>query len=309
MFETAIPSPPQGIWYVWIFPIKAYSIAILVGILISLWWVGKRYQNRGGNPENLYDMAIWAVPFGIIGGRIYHVCTSWQPYFGPNGNPWDAFKIWHGGLGIWGGIGLGTVVAFIWLRKHKLEISPMADAAAPALLLGQAIGRLGNYFNQELFGAPTSLPWGLKIDLAHRPLGYEQFTTFHPTFLYELLWNLVIAAILVSLDRRIKFKGGQLFALYICGYTLGRVWIEALRIDDANHIFGLRLNIWTSILVFVFGLLFFLYCNKREFVSSVSNNPSENSKNDRMLSEKQEESGVSDTESTEKLLVRKKNIC
>ncbi|MDD2858053.1 MAG: prolipoprotein diacylglyceryl transferase, partial [Candidatus Nanopelagicales bacterium] len=223
----------------------------------------RRYEARGGQPGTIPDLAIWAVPFGIVGGRLYHVITDHQLYFGPGGSGLSgAIRIWDGGLGIWGAIALGAVGAWIGARRKGVALLPVADAIAPGIAVAQAVGRLGNWFNQELFGSPTDLPWGLRIDLAHRPPGFEQYTTFHPTFLYEALWMLGVAAVLVWADRRFTLGHGRVFALYIALYCLGRVWIEALRIDEANHILGLRLNVWTSIVVGLGGLLWFVLATR-----------------------------------------------
>ena len=245
----SIPSPPTGVWYLGPFPLRAYALAILAGIAVAVWITDRRYRARGGPPGTVLDVAYWAVPFGIVGGRIYHVISSPDAYFGPGGDPWAAFAIWNGGLGIWGAIALGAVGAAIALRRRGLRLAPFADAAAPALLVAQAIGRLGNWFNQELFGAPTTLPWGLEIDAAHLPAGYPVGTVFHPTFLYEMLWNLAAAAVLVWLDRRFRLSHGRAFWCYVLLYTAGRLWIEMLRIDPAEQVLGLRINVWTSILV------------------------------------------------------------
>ena len=224
---------------------------------VALWITGRRYKKRGGDPEFMYNMALWAIPLGIVGARLYHVVTSPDAYFGPDGNLALIPQVWKGGLGIWGGIAFGALGAWIAARRAGQRLGPLADSAAPALLVAQAIGRWGNWFNQELFGAPTTLPWGLEIDAAHLPAGYPAGTLFHPTFLYECLWNLAVAGILIAIDRRFRLKGGQLFGLYITGYCLGRVWIEYLRIDDAQHILGLRLNVWTAIAGIVLGLVVF----------------------------------------------------
>ena len=207
------------------------------------------------------------MPFGIIGGRIYHVITSPAQYFGENGNPIDALRIWEGGLGIWGAISLGAVGAYLYFRTHKtsLNFRQLLDSLAPGVVLAQAIGRIGNYFNQEVFGKPTELPWGLEIDPVNRPDGFESYATFHPTFLYELLWCLVVAVLLIKLPgflKKITSNQGDVFTLYILGYTLGRVWIEGLRIDEANLILGLRLNIWVSLIVLVTASAY-LIANKR----------------------------------------------
>jgi prolipoprotein diacylglyceryl transferase len=244
-----IPSPSQGVWHLGPIPIRAYALCIITGIIVAIWMGERRYVARGGSPGTVADVAVWAVPFGIIGGRLYHLATSWQPYFGAGGHPLNAFKIWNGGLGIWGAVALGGVGAWIACRRMGIPLAPLADAIAPGILVAQAIGRWGNWFNQELFGRPTTLPWGLEIDLAHRPVGYEQYATFHPTFLYESLWMLVVAAFLLWADKRFRMGHGRVFGLYVALYTFGRIWWELLRIDDANHILGLRVNVWVAVLV------------------------------------------------------------
>lgn len=256
---SAIPSPSQGVWYISI-PIRAYALAIICGIVLAVLITRKRYIARGGRLDDLYDVVLWAVPAGIIGGRLYHVISDNELYFRPDRNPWDALKIWNGGLGIWGAIALGAVAVYLVLRKKGRPMAPFADAAAPGLLVAQAVGRLGNWFNQELYGAPTTLPWGLQID---NPAGYPPGTTFHPTFLYELIWCLLAAVLLIVAEKRFDFKGGMSFWFYVMAYTSGRVWIEMLRIDPANHIFGLRLNVWTSILIFALAFLCFRISKRR----------------------------------------------
>jgi prolipoprotein diacylglyceryl transferase len=257
-----IPSPDQGVWNIGPLPIRAYALLIVAGIVVAVWWGNRRYLARGGNPGTITDIAIWAVPFGIIGGRLYHVITDNQLYFGPGKNPMDAFLIWEGGLGIWGAVALGALGAWIGARRSGVLLPPVADAIAPGIVAAQAIGRLGNYFNQELFGAPTTVPWGLEIDLANRPAGYEEFSTFHPTFLYESLWLVALAILLVWADRRFTMGHGRVFALYVLGYCTGRLWIELLRVDSANTILGLRVNVWTSILVGI-GALVYLVVSAR----------------------------------------------
>jgi prolipoprotein diacylglyceryl transferase len=210
------------------------------------------------------DIAGWAVPFGIVGGRLYHVVTDPELYFLPGRDPWNALKIWQGGLGIWGAVALGALGAWIGARRAGVSLTLFADSAAPAIPIAQAFGRWGNWFNQELFGAPTTLPWGLRIDAVHRPAGYEQYATFQPTFLYESLWCLAVAGLVLWADRRFALTRGRAFALYIAAYTVGRAWIEYLRIDSANHILGLRLNDWTSLLILISATAYLTATRSRE---------------------------------------------
>jgi phosphatidylglycerol---prolipoprotein diacylglyceryl transferase len=246
---ASIPSPSRGVVHLGPLPLRGYALCIILGILVAVWVAERRWVARGGRPGVTADVALWAVPFGIIGGRIYHVLTTPEPYFGAGGKPLDAFAVWRGGLGVWGAIALGTVGAWIALRRHGVPLPAFADAAAPGVVLAQAVGRFGNYLNQELFGRPTSLPWGLQIDPAHRPPGYADVATFHPTFLYESLWCVGVALLVIWADRRFTLGHGRAFALYVAAYTVGRGWIEALRIDDAHHVFGLRLNDVTALVV------------------------------------------------------------
>jgi len=266
--EQLIPSPSLSSFSVGPLTIHFYALCIITGIAAAIWIGRKRYANLGGNPDDVSEVAIWAVPFGIIGGRIYHVITSPAQYFGANGNPVDALKIWEGGLGIWGAISLGAVGAYLYFRTHKttLNFRQLLDSLAPGVVVAQAIGRVGNYFNQEVFGKPTELPWGLEIDPVNRPAGFESYATFHPTFLYELLWCLVVAVLLIKLPgflKQITSKQGDIFALYILGYTLGRVWIESLRIDEANLILGLRVNIWVSLIVLLTASAYLIASKRR----------------------------------------------
>jgi prolipoprotein diacylglyceryl transferase len=246
---ASIPSPSQGVWEFGPVPIRAYALCIIAGIVLACWITEKRWVARGGLPGEVLDIAVWAVPFGIIGGRIYHVITTPQPYFGEGGHPLKAFAIWEGGLGIWGAIAFGGVGAWIACRRMGIPLPVFADAIAPGLLVAQAVGRLGNWFNQELFGGPTDLPWGLEIAPRFRPDAYADVATFHPTFLYELLWDLAAAAVVVWADRRFRLGHGRAFALYVLLYCTGRLWIELLRTDPANHFFGIRLNVFTCIVV------------------------------------------------------------
>ena len=278
MIPASIPSPS---WSGFDIPlpwgalrIHAYALCILAGIIAGLWLTSVRWARRGAPEGSVWDIAIWAIPFGIIGGRLYHVFSSPDAYFGPGfdgtGDLSLIPQIQRGGLGIWGAVLLGAVGAWIGCRRSGVKLSAFMDAAAPGLLLAQAIGRWGNYFNQELFGGPTTLPWGLQIDpnSPNFPAGMPAETLFHPTFLYESLWNLAGVLILLALDRKFNFRRGRLFCVYAMYYTLGRVWIEAMRIDDAEQIslFGIttRLNVWTSIIVFAGALIAFIILGLRK---------------------------------------------
>ena len=263
-----IPSPSSSQISLGPVTIHYYALCIITGITVAIWLGRKRYASYGGNPDDVSEAAVWAVPFGIIGGRIYHVITSPQKYFGENGNPVDAFRIWEGGLGIWGAILFGAIGAFIYFRTHKttLRFNRFLDALAPGVIIAQAIGRVGNFFNQEVFGKPTNLPWGIEIRPFRRPDGYEEFLKFHPTFLYELIWCLFIAYLLIKLPRFIKKfvnNSGDVFALYVFGYTTGRLWIEALRIDEANYFLGFRLNMWVCLFVLAGSAIYLFKSTRR----------------------------------------------
>lgn len=262
MIPFSIPSPTSGVLYLGSFPLRAYSLFIIIGIFLAIWLGNKRWISRGGKPGQVSDVAIFAVPFGIIGGRIYHVATDWEKYFGPNQNWVDAFKIWNGGLGIWGAIFFGGIGAWIGCKYYGIKLPPFADAIAPGIIFAQAIGRLGNYFNQELFGRPLDTSWGLEIAEKYRPVGFENFETFHPTFLYELVWNVLIGFALIFLDRKFKIGHGRLFALYVAFYSVGRLFIENLRIDEARLLLGVRFNVLTSLLVIIGGLVYFIISQK-----------------------------------------------
>jgi prolipoprotein diacylglyceryl transferase len=263
VLTASIPSPAQGVWELGPFPVRAYAVCIIIGIAVAIFIGERRWVARGGRSGLITDLALWAVPFGIVGGRIYHVLTSWDAYFGPGGDPVRALQVWQGGLGIWGAVVFGGVGIWIGARRAGVPVPPVADAIAPGLAVAQAIGRLGNWFNQELFGRPTDLPWALEIDPANRPVGFQEYLTFHPTFLYEALWVLGAAAIVVWADRRYTMGHGRVFALYVALYCAGRVWIEALRIDDAPELFGLRWNVWVSIVVGI-GAVAYLVISSRE---------------------------------------------
>jgi prolipoprotein diacylglyceryl transferase len=266
MILATIPSPTQGVWNLGPLPVRAYALCIVVGIIAAIQLTERRWIARGGAPGDVLDIAVWAVPFGIVGGRIYHVISSPQAYFGAHGHPLRAFAIWEGGLGIWGAIALGGVGAWIACRRRGIPLPAFADALAPGLLVAQAIGRLGNWFNNELYGGPTHVPWALKIyafDGGRAITGADGHPvvlgTFHPTFLYELLWNLAAAAVVIWADRRFRLGHGRAFALYVATYCLGRLWIELLRTDPANHFFGIRLNVFTAVVVGLGGVAYFLH--------------------------------------------------
>lgn len=256
-----IPSPPQGVWYIGPFPLRAYALCIIAGIIVAMSISLRRYQARGGNPDTIWDAAIVAIPAGIIGGRLYHVITDWEKYFGPGKNPWQAFNITAGGLGIIGAVTLGTLAVWAMMRHKGLPIAPLADSVGPTIILAQAIGRFGNYFNQELYGRETDVPWALDIyyrvneageyaPLTGRSTG-EVIASVHPTFLYEAIWNVAIFLLLIWADRKFRLGHGRVFWLYVAGYTLGRFFIEFMRADAANTILGLRVNTWMSAIIFI----------------------------------------------------------
>jgi prolipoprotein diacylglyceryl transferase len=265
---AAIPSPTNAVWDLGPLPIRAYALCIVLGILAACLVTEVRMRRRGAPQYLVLDIAVWAVPLGIIGARIYHVITSPDDYFGSGGHPLDALKIWHGGLGIWGAVAGGAVGAWIACRLRGIPLSFVADALAPGLPLAQGIGRWGNWFNNELYGRSTSLPWGLKVHVMddNNP-GHAlvmdgkpvlQPGLYQPTFLYESVWDLGVALLVWLLDRRYQFGRARAFALYVMAYTAGRFWIEYLRVDAAHHFLGLRINDWTSIVVFLAAVIYFV---------------------------------------------------
>lgn len=255
MLQASIPSPSSGVLELGPFPLRAYAVCIIIGVLVCVVISDRRWVARGGRKGTFAEVATFAVPAGVVGARIYHVITSYELY---QDRPLDMFKIWEGGLGIWGAVIGGALGAWLYTRRHGIRFAPFADAIAPGLAVAQAIGRLGNWFNQELFGRPTDLPWALEIEPENRPAGYLNEDTFHPTFLYELLWNLGVAGLVLWADRRFRLGRGRAFALYVAAYCAGRLWIELLRIDTANEFFGLRLNVFTSVIVFVLAVSYLL---------------------------------------------------
>ncbi|MGV0046376.1 prolipoprotein diacylglyceryl transferase [Mycobacterium colombiense] len=280
------PSPPQGVWHLGPLPIRAYALFIIAGIVAALLIGDRRWEARGGERGVIYDIALWTVPFGLVGGRLYHLATDWRTYWGPGGAGLGAaVRIWDGGLGIWGAVALGAVGAWIGCRRHGIPLPAFADALAPGIILAQAIGRLGNYFNQELYGRETTLPWGLEVFYRRDPSGYidphsldgvstgQLAFVVQPTFLYELIWNLLIFVALLYADRRFTLGHGRLFALYVAGYCVGRFCVELLRDDTATHIAGIRINSFTSTFVFIGAVVYLMAAPKgREDPESLRGN-------------------------------------
>ncbi|WP_327583113.1 prolipoprotein diacylglyceryl transferase [Nonomuraea sp. NBC_00507] len=271
---ASIPSPSEGVWYLGIIPIRAYALCIVLGVVVAVWLSERRWRARGGQKGTIVDIAVPAVIFGLIGGRLYHVITDWQTYFGSRAikEPYQALFIWEGGLGIWGAIALGGLGVWLAVRRRGISFSAMADTVAPGIAFAQGIGRWGNWFNQELYGSPTTLPWGLEIDADH---GGEPGVLYHPTFLYESIWDVALGFALIFAGRRFALHHGRLFALYVAGYTLGRFWIEGLRIDPVGGVdhavtfLGLRINQWTSIVLFVGALVYFWATRNKQGVEVV----------------------------------------
>ena len=247
---AAIPSPSTSSIQIGVFELRAYGLTIAIGALLAVWVSSRRYEAAGGDPVMVHRMATWAIPVGIIGARLYHVATDFSRF---QGNWWEIPQLWKGGLGIWGGVAGGALVAWWVVRRENGDVAAMFDATAVGVPIAQAVGRLGNWFNQELFGRPTDLPWGLRIDRENRPLEYVESQTFHPTFLYEALWNMGVAGFIAVLVPRLfpQLRKGYSWAIYVAGYTIGRLWIELLRTDKATEVFGVRVNVWTSVVVLV----------------------------------------------------------
>ena len=269
------PSPAQGVWYLGPFPVRAYALCIIAGIIAALVIGDRRWAARGGERGVVYDIALWAVPFGLIGGRLYHVLTDWKTYFGEGGAGLGAaLRIWEGGLGIWGAIALGGVGAWVACRRRGIPLPAFGDAVAPGIVLAQAIGRLGNYFNQELYGRETTVPWGMEIFYRRDSSGVvdvhsldgvstgQVAAVVHPTFLYELLWNLLVFVFLLYIDRKYRLGHGRLFALYVASYCVGRFWIELMRDDTATLVAGIRINVFTATFVFIGAVVYMLLAPK-----------------------------------------------
>ncbi|WP_329299130.1 prolipoprotein diacylglyceryl transferase [Streptomyces sp. NBC_00659] len=254
-----IPSPSHGVLHLGPIPLRGYAFCIIIGVFLAVWLGNKRWIARGGRAGTVADIAVWAVPFGLVGGRLYHVITDYELYFS-EGRDWvDAFKIWQGGLGIWGAIALGALGAWIGCRRRGIPLPAWADAVAPGIAFAQACGRWGNWFNQELYGRATDLPWALHITSSTdgRVPGY-----YHPTFLYESLWCVGVGFLVIWADRRFKLGHGRAFALYVAAYCVGRGWIEYMRVDDAHHILGLRLNDWTAMVVFLLAVVYIVISSR-----------------------------------------------
>ncbi|MGH3544857.1 MAG: prolipoprotein diacylglyceryl transferase, partial [Mycobacteriales bacterium] len=256
---ASFPSPSESIWHIGPVPIRAYALCIVLGVALAVYLTDRRLRARGGPVGAVLDIAVYAIPAGIVGARLYHVITTPDPYFGADGSLANIVKVWEGGLGIWGAVAGGAVGAWFGCRQLGIPLRVFADTLAPGLVLAQAVGRFGNWFNQELYGRPTDLPWALKIDAEHRLPEYFTQATYHPTFLYEALWCVAIAGLLWWAERRYHLGGGRLFALYVMAYTTGRAWIEYLRVDEAQLVFGVRLNIWTCLVVFLGALAYFAF--------------------------------------------------
>lgn len=255
---AAIPSPGSSSLDIGSLELRAYGLMIALGVLAAAWLFARRFVQRGHSPELASSVTVWAVIAGLIGSRIYHVITDWKTY---QGNWGEAWKIWEGGLGIPGAVAVAAAVMWVFARRRGIPLSDIADSAAPALPLGQAIGRWGNWFNQELYGRPTDLPWGLEIDPENRRLQYREDETFHPTFLYECIWNLALVGVLLWISKRFTLKPGRLFGLYVLGYSLGRLWIELIRVDFASELAGVRVNIWVM-LGLILGSVAYLLWNR-----------------------------------------------
>ena len=270
---AAIPSPTQSQFELGPLTFHFYAVCIIAGVFAAVLIGNKRYVAMGGKTGVVGDVAVFAVPAGVIGGRLYHVITSPEKYFGSSGDPVAVLYIWQGGLGIWGAIALGFVAAYFAYKKHpnnsQISFAKFADALAPGLLVAQAIGRWGNWFNKELFGRPLDAPWALEIPISYRPIGYSSFATFHPVFLYESLWCLIVAAVLIKSKKIRALTPGSVFAAYVALYSLGRGFIETIRIDEANLIFGLRLNILTSLILCVLALI---YIWRKQVIQTQLNN-------------------------------------
>lgn len=262
---SSIPSPTISFFEVGPFRIHFYALFILTGIAFAIWLGNRRFKARGGSAGAILDIALWAVPSGIIGGRFYHVITHWDFYFHAGADFSKVFAIWEGGLAIYGALLFGTLGAFIGARTAGIRFLSFADAIAPGVIVAQAMGRLGNYFNNELFGVPTTLPWGLEIPISNDayPEGLPAGILFHPTFLYEIIWNLIGFGIILLLEWRFNLRWGRMFAAYLIVYSFGRAFIESIRLDPSDYYFGLRTNVWSAIFGLLVGLALLAWSLRR----------------------------------------------
>jgi prolipoprotein diacylglyceryl transferase len=254
---ASIPSPSSPN----LGPFHMYGVLLAVGVVVATFVAERRWRNRGYPRDGIYEIAFWVVIAGVVGARLYHVITDYQRF---EDDPWKGFQIWKGGLSIWGAVIGGAIAVVVITRRRHMETLVVMDCMAPGIVLAQAIGRWGNWFNQELFGSPTTLPWGLEISRPNRPLGYVQYATFHPTFLYESLWCLAVFGVLLLAEQRFPLRRGQTFALYVVLYTFARFWFENLRIDPAHDIGPLRVNAWVSMVLFVLGIVWFVWLGRHE---------------------------------------------
>lgn len=269
---NSIPSPDVSSFELGPIRVHFYALFILIGIALAIWIGSRRFRQRGGPAGMILDIALWAVPFGIVGGRIFHVVTHWDYYFYPGADLTKVFAVWEGGLAIFGALLFGSLGAFIGARTAGIKFLAFADAIAPGVLVAQAIGRIGNYFNNELFGLPTTLPWGLEIstDNPAYPAGLPAGVLFHPTFLYEMIWNLTGFAVLIWLDRKFKLRWGQMFAAYLITYSIGRAFIESIRIDPSEILFGLRTNVWSAIAGIAIGVALLVWSRRKHKLEETS---------------------------------------
>ena len=257
-----LPSPSRGDWHLGPIPVRAYALCIVLGVIVAVWVANRRYRRAGGRAGVIIDVATWAVPLGLIGARAYSVLTDYELYFGGRRDWVNVFRVWDGGLGIPGAIAFGLAGAWLGCRRARVPLAPVAGAAAAAIAIGQAIGRCGNWFNQELYGRPSGLPWAVQISPAHRLPGYESFATFQPAFLYEALWDLLVAGAVIWATRRFLLTGDQAFAFYVAAFAVGMFAVQTVRIDYSHHILGLRVNEWAAIAGFAVAAGY-LYRTKR----------------------------------------------
>jgi prolipoprotein diacylglyceryl transferase len=262
MSVAYIPSPSRGVWHLGPIPVRAYALCIVLGVIVAVWLTNRRYVAAGGRRGLVLDVATWAVPLGLTGARLYSVLTDYELYFGPRRDWVTVFKVWDGGIGMPGGLVLGFVGAWIACRRAGVPLGPVAGAAAPCIAIDQAVGSWSNWFNQQLYGRPSTLPWALEISPAHRITGYESFATFQPAFLYMCVWDLLVAALVLWAARHFALPGDRAFALYLTAYSAGMFVVQTIRIDFSHQIFGLRLNEWVALLAFA-GAAWYLYRTRR----------------------------------------------